>query len=227
MLLILLGLGVGRKNLRTWQWVMSNEMAGTSEQFSVLWVLLIDGCSLDISEVIDPIWVHTNCNSTVLTASTALPSLAYYGTKTNRPEKHRPTKRQSDGYLWGRLECLGSSEGRTCPTHLSQRRNPEFGATVSYALGNKLYIAATLLGLVSRLRSVLLCEESRPLGYEDPVRTSQETHYVFATGSSRLTLCKIWGFHGGDDEECRLLGYKTQFVPHRIHITSPLHSTAS
>jgi hypothetical protein len=21
--------------------------------------------------------------------------------------------------------------------------------------------------------------------------------------------CKIWGFHGGDYEECRLLGYKT------------------
>jgi hypothetical protein len=21
-------------------------------------------------------------------------------------------------------------------------------------------------------------------------------------------LCKIWGFHGGDYEECRLLGYK-------------------
>jgi hypothetical protein len=24
-----------------------------------------------------------------------------------------------------------------------------------------------------------------------------------------LGLCKIWGFHGGDYEECRLLGYKT------------------
>jgi hypothetical protein len=23
-------------------------------------------------------------------------------------------------------------------------------------------------------------------------------------------LCKIWGFHGSDYEECRLLGYKTQ-----------------
>jgi hypothetical protein len=23
-----------------------------------------------------------------------------------------------------------------------------------------------------------------------------------------LTLCKVWGFHGGDCEECRLLGYK-------------------
>jgi hypothetical protein len=26
--------------------------------------------------------------------------------------------------------------------------------------------------------------------------------------SSRLKLCKICGFHGGDYEECRLLGYK-------------------
>jgi hypothetical protein len=38
------------------------------------------------------------------------------------------------------------------------------------------------------------------------VRTSQETHYVSATEPSRLMLCEIWGFHGGDYEECRLLG---------------------
>jgi hypothetical protein len=41
-----------------------------------------------------------------------------------------------------------------------------------------------------------------------------------ATEPSRLKLWKILGFHGGDYEECRLLGYKTQFVPHRRHITS-------
>jgi hypothetical protein len=51
-----------------------------------------------------------------------------------------------------------------------------------------------------------------------PVRTSQETQYVSATEPSQLMLCKIWGFHGDDYEECRLLGYKTQFVPHRRHI---------
>jgi hypothetical protein len=39
-------------------------------------------------------------------------------------------------------------------------------------------------------------------------------------------VCKIWCFHGGDYEECRLLGYKTQFVLHRTHITSPLQSPA-
>jgi hypothetical protein len=52
-------------------------------------------------------------------------------------------------------------------------------------------------------------EECRLLGYKNPVRTSQETHYVSATKSSQLMLCKIWGFHGGDYEECRFLGYKT------------------
>jgi hypothetical protein len=44
--------------------------------------------------------------------------------------------------------------------------------------------------------------------YRNPVRTSQETHYFSATESSRLMLCKICGFHGGNYEECRLLGYK-------------------
>jgi hypothetical protein len=51
-------------------------------------------------------------------------------------------------------------------------------------------------------------EECRLLGYKNPVRTSQQTHYVSTTESSRLMLCKIWVFHGGDYEECRLLGYK-------------------
>jgi hypothetical protein len=51
-------------------------------------------------------------------------------------------------------------------------------------------------------------EEFRLLGYKNPVRTSQETHYVSATESSQLMLRKIWGFHGSDYEEWRLLGYK-------------------
>jgi hypothetical protein len=41
-----------------------------------------------------------------------------------------------------------------------------------------------------------------------------------------IMLCKIWGLHGGDYEECRLLGYKIQFVLHRRHIISPLQSPA-
>jgi hypothetical protein len=34
-------------------------------------------------------------------------------------------------------------------------------------------------------------EECRLLGYKDPVRTSQETHYVSATEPSQLMLCKM------------------------------------
>jgi hypothetical protein len=34
-------------------------------------------------------------------------------------------------------------------------------------------------------------EECRLLGYKTPVRTSQETHYVSATDTSQLMLCKI------------------------------------
>jgi hypothetical protein len=52
-------------------------------------------------------------------------------------------------------------------------------------------------------------------------------HIVSATEPSSLMLCKIGDFHGGDYEECRLLGYKTQFIRHRRHITSPLQSPAS
>jgi hypothetical protein len=33
--------------------------------------------------------------------------------------------------------------------------------------------------------------ECRLLGYKNPVRTSQEAHYVSATEPSRLMLCKI------------------------------------
>jgi hypothetical protein len=43
---------------------------------------------------------------------------------------------------------------------------------------------------------------------KNPVPTSQRTHYLSATEPSQLMLCKIRGFHGGNYEECRLLGYK-------------------
>jgi hypothetical protein len=51
-------------------------------------------------------------------------------------------------------------------------------------------------------------EECRLLGYKNPVRTSEETHYVSATEPNRLMLRRIWGFHSTDQEVCRLLGYK-------------------
>jgi hypothetical protein len=73
--------------------------------------------------------------------------------------------------------------------------------------------------MVQALRNIVICkiwgfhgsgyEECRLLGYKNPVRTSQETHYVSTTEPSQLMLCKICGFHGGDYEESRLLGYKT------------------
>jgi hypothetical protein len=51
-------------------------------------------------------------------------------------------------------------------------------------------------------------KECRLRGYKNPVRTSQETHYVFAAEPSQLMLCEIWGFRGGDYKEWRLRGYK-------------------
>jgi hypothetical protein len=46
-------------------------------------------------------------------------------------------------------------------------------------------------------------EEIRLLGYKTPGRTSQETHNVSATQSSRLMLCKILCFHSDNyDEYC-------------------------
>jgi hypothetical protein len=46
-------------------------------------------------------------------------------------------------------------------------------------------------------------KECRVLGFKNLVRTSQETHRVSATETSRLMLCKIRSYHGGDYEECR------------------------
>jgi hypothetical protein len=48
-------------------------------------------------------------------------------------------------------------------------------------------------------------EERRLLRYKNPVRTSQETHYVSITEPSRLMPGKIFGFHSSDYEESRLL----------------------
>jgi hypothetical protein len=55
-------------------------------------------------------------------------------------------------------------------------------------------------------------EEWSLLGYNNPVCTSQETHYVSTTESSQLMLWKIWGFLGGGDEERRLLGCYTVWL---------------
>jgi hypothetical protein len=74
--------------------------------------------------------------------------------------------------------------------------------------GRRLLVTASLVPssqiLVTLMKDVLtratrrnisedtiLHEECRLLGYKNPVRTSQETHYFSATESSRLILCKI------------------------------------
>jgi hypothetical protein len=50
-------------------------------------------------------------------------------------------------------------------------------------------------------------------------------HYVSTTEPSRLMLCKVWGFHGGDYEECRVLGYKnpvrTSQERHYVAVAEP------
>jgi hypothetical protein len=70
-------------------------------------------------------------------------------------------------------------------------------------------------------RCRLLCLQRK----EHNVRTSQETHYTSATESSRLMLCMIWGFHGGDYEECHLVEYKnpvrTSQEIHYVSATEP------
>jgi hypothetical protein len=62
-------------------------------------------------------------------------------------------------------------------------------------------------------------------GIWNPVRTSQETHYFSVTEQSLLILCQIWGIHGGDHEECCLLGYKnpvrTSQETHYFSTTKP------
>jgi hypothetical protein len=51
-------------------------------------------------------------------------------------------------------------------------------------------------------------EECRLLGYNNQVRTSQQTHYISATEPNQLMLCKTWGSHSCDNEEYSLLRYK-------------------
>jgi hypothetical protein len=64
-------------------------------------------------------------------------------------------------------------------------------------------------------------EECRPLECNNPVRSSQETHYVSVTKTRRLILCKFWGLQGGIYEECRLLGYKdTVLISQEIYRVS-------
>jgi hypothetical protein len=78
------------------------------------------------------------------------------------------------------------------------------------------YLTGDTLHLATETSQLMLCmiwgfhgsdyEKFRLQGYKNPIRISQETHYVCATEPSPLMIRRIWGFHGCDYEECRLLG---------------------
>jgi hypothetical protein len=81
-------------------------------------------------------------------------------------------------------------------------------------------LSKTALHIVSSevFTAVLMKNIFRLLGYRNPVRTSQETHYVSSTELSRLLLSKICGFHGGDYEKYCLLGYRNP-----VHTSQETH----
>jgi hypothetical protein len=99
----------------------------------------------------------------------------------------------------------------------------EFYETSSYLTGN---ISDT------KSSQLMLCKiwgfhdgdnkECRLLGYINPVRTSQETHYESPTEPSKFMLWKVLRFHCGDYEEYFLWDTKSLFVPNRRQIKSPL-----
>jgi hypothetical protein len=87
-------------------------------------------------------------------------------------------------------------------------------------------IYSNILGVVEEYHG--MCgEEWRLLGYKNPVRTSQETHYVSTSERSQLMLCKIESFTAVTMKNVVFLDIKPQFIPHRRHITSPLQNPAS
>jgi hypothetical protein len=53
----------------------------------------------------------------------------------------------------------------------------------------------------------------------------KETYYISATEHSLLMLRKIWGFHGGENEECRLLECKCPYTnskeTHKVSARKP------
>jgi hypothetical protein len=71
------------------------------------------------------------------------------------------------------------------------------------------------------------CKNRRLLGYKNPIRTSQETHYVFATEPSQLMLWKISIFTAATMKVAVFWDIRTQFLPHRRHIRSSLQSPPS
>jgi hypothetical protein len=58
-----------------------------------------------------------------------------------------------------------------------------------------------------------------------PCASCRNPRFGGTTEPSRLMICKIWGFHDGDYEECPLLGYKntvrTSQETHYVSATEP------
>jgi hypothetical protein len=107
------------------------------------------------------------------------------------------------------LNLGNSSKTKTQTRHRTKQRSSVWGTrTEGVSKTSYHFVINTFIMKYLRFHGSDY-EECLLLGYKTPVRTSQETHYVSATESSQLMLCKIWGVHNSDYEECLLLGYKT------------------
>jgi hypothetical protein len=92
-------------------------------------------------------------------------------------------------HLLGLKATAYSGVGRNLQNlHIAIKKSTVFWAVLLCTLARESHV----------LEEHVAFEECRLLGYKKPVRTSQETHYVSATESSQLMLCKIWCFQGGN-----------------------------
>jgi hypothetical protein len=101
------------------------------------------------------------------------------------------SKKRGGGSLASGAPCRNS---RSCaPLSLSSRqRHTDVEQTVHFNVRFEIFTAVTMKNGVFWDIATKFVPHRR--------------HYVSATESSRLMLCKIWVFHGGDYEERRLLG---------------------
>jgi hypothetical protein len=128
--------------------------------------------------------------------------------------------------LWRSDTAIMSKE-----TRVSSPSWPSSGSKTDTVAHHRKTLAHAELGLCwndntcYNILTTVICVKCRLLGHKNPVRTSQETHYVSATEPSQLILRQIWGFHGGDYEEWCLLGYKDPFrtsqETHYVSATEP------
>jgi hypothetical protein len=98
-----------------------------------------------------------------------------------------------DRYRWRALESSVMNDGGK-PRHLS----PVSGVTKQLkwksfrdrmSVGQSVSVSGPHLGPKARFEMSLSCKQCFSILHKDSVRTSQETHHVFATEPSRLMLC--------------------------------------